>query len=327
MKLVDGLGRVHDYLRISLIDKCNLRCTYCMPENPLFLSRDQLMTSAELLELAGIFVQEMGVRKIRLTGGEPLLRPDFREVLVGLAGLEVDLAITTNGILLETYLKDLRAAGIRSLNISLDTLRPDRFWQLTRRQGLETVRTNIDRALDQGFRVKVNAVAMKGINEDEILDFVAWTREVPVHVRFIEFMPFDGNRWEWNKVLSYQEMLDTIQAQFEVEKLEDGAHSTSKAYRVPGHKGTFAVISTVTDAFCRGCNRLRLTAEGKLRNCLFAKAETDLLSALRGGQDVRSLITTNLAAKHAQIGGLPEFEDAAALRENLSNRAMVSIGG
>ena len=325
--LKDKYGRIHDYLRISLVDKCNLRCTYCMPENIRFLPSHRLMTADELLSISEVFIEQLGVKKIRVTGGEPLLRKDAYEIIERLGRLPVELAITTNGILLHEFLDLFEEIGLRSINISLDTFRKDRFLELTRRDQYDQVMENIGRAQDRGFRVKLNMVVMKGINDDELIDFVERTREARIHVRFIEFMPFDGNQWHWEKVFSYQEMLDRISEKYSIDKLNDAPHSTSKAHQVKGFKGTFAVISSVTHPFCSTCNRIRLTAEGKLRNCLFSTKETDLLTPFRAGEEILPFIEKSILDKHFQLGGLPDFQDREALLDNLSDRSMVKIGG
>ena len=209
----------------------------------------------------------------------------------------------------------------------MDTLKEDRFLAIARRPGFQTVLDNIDLALARGFRVKVNVVAMRGVNQDEVLDFVNWTKDKDLHIRFIEFMPFDGNQWNWDKVLSYKEILKIVSSELPIHKLKDAPNSTAKAYQVEGYQGTFSVISTITEAFCSSCNRIRLTAEGKLRNCLFARAETDLLSAMRKGEDIQPLITAAIWDKHKSLGGLPEFQDEEGIAKALSSRAMVKIGG
>ncbi len=324
--LVDPFGRVHDYLRISLVDKCNLRCTYCMPENIRFLPQAQLMQADELLKIAETFVQ-FGVKKIRLTGGEPLLRKDAHQIIRELGKLPIDLAITTNGILLDEFLDVFEEVGLRSINISLDTLDREQFMAITRRDLFEKVMANIQLALDRGFRIKLNMVVMRDINTAELPAFVEMGRHKDLHLRFIEFMPFDGNEWNWEKVFGYDEIIDLLGAQFDFDKLNDKPNSTSRGFKVSGFKGTFAVISTVTKPFCESCNRLRLTAEGKMRNCLFARGEGDLLKALREGDDIAPLIIENLGAKAAKLGGLPAFQDTEALHAQLSSRAMVKIGG
>ncbi|HRD53204.1 MAG TPA: GTP 3',8-cyclase MoaA [Flavobacteriales bacterium] len=327
--LTDGHGRTHRSLRISIVDKCDLRCTYCMPEDQQFLKREDLMTREEIQHIARLFVVRYGVNKVRLTGGEPLVRPDAVGIVRDMVQLGIPVGLTTNALTLHKHLEGLIDAGLKSINISLDTFDADRFKKITRRDGFNTVHANILLALQHGLRVKVNMVVMRGVNDDEILRFVELTRGHPVHVRFIEFMPFAGNHWGRERVYTYAEMLGHIGSVHSFEKLDDDPHSTAKAYRVPGWKGTFAVISTVTEPFCSSCDRMRITAEGKMRNCLFAREETDLLSALRRGEDITSLIEANVLAKHAMLGGLPLFkpEKQEEVLHDLSARPMVSIGG
>lgn len=325
--IVDQFNRVHDYLRISLTDNCNFRCFYCMPEEEYdFAPASRLMQAHEVETLSKIFV-DLGVKKIRLTGGEPLVRKDAADIILALSKLPVTLTFTTNGSRLHEFLPVLQQAGIKSLNVSLDTLQADKFQVITRRDQFKRVYDNIHLLLDNGIRAKVNVVVMKGFNENEINDFVAWTKDTPVHVRFIEFMPFQGNRWTSNKVLTWQQMLQIIDGQYSYIRLKDEANDTAKKYIVPGHAGTFAVISTMSAPFCSTCNRMRLTADGKMKNCLFSKEETDLLSALRNGQDVIPLIRQSIHAKAKELGGqfTADFEhiEAAAIQ----NRSMITIGG
>ena len=323
----DQFGRVHNYLRLSLTDRCNLHCSYCMPDVPVFLPNYQLLTEEEIFKIAEIFVKDLGVRKIRLTGGEPLARKNAGAIIESLSQLPVELAITTNGVLLDRFFPILKKAGLTSVNVSLDALMPDNFKAITKSDLFYKVFENINRALAEGFHLKINAVIKRGMNDHEIIDFVAWTRNTPVHIRFIEFMPFNGNQWLGDKVVSYKEMLDKIKAVFPVEKLEDDTHSTAKSYRVAGFQGTFAVISTMTEPFCDTCNRIRLTADGKLRNCLFSKDEIDILSAFRKGEDIRSLIQKCIAQKYAERGGLGAFENEASQAGFARGRCMTSIGG
>lgn len=327
--LTDKHQRTHRSLRLSIVDKCNLRCSYCMPEDQQFLKRDELMTREEIGTITRLFVERYGITKIRLTGGEPLLRPDVVDIVRDMAQLPVTLGLTSNAITLHKHLDGLVAAGLTSINISLDTFDAERFKTIARRDGFDTVWHNIQLAIDRGLHVKVNMVVMRGVNDDELLRFVELTRERAMHVRFIEFMPFAGNGWGRERVYTYGEMLGRIGSVHSIEKLSDDPHSTAKAYRVPGWKGTFAVISTVTEPFCGSCDRLRITAEGKMRNCLFSREETDLLSALRRGEDIAPLIEANVLAKHAMLGGLPQFkpESQEEVLHDLSDRPMVSIGG
>jgi cyclic pyranopterin phosphate synthase len=209
----------------------------------------------------------------------------------------------------------------------LDTLQPDKFQLVTRRDQFGTVYNNIELMIRKNFHVKVNVVVMKGLNEGEINDFIEWTKFTPVHIRFIEFMPFTGNKWTSNKVFTWPEILQVIESKYVVERLQDDKHDTAKGYKVPGHAGTFAVISTMTSPFCSGCNRMRLTADGKMKNCLFSDKETDLLSALRNGEDVVPLIYKNVLAKEKELGGqfTTDFEHLHA--EDIHNRSMITIGG
>ncbi|MBK9175136.1 MAG: GTP 3',8-cyclase MoaA [Flavobacteriales bacterium] len=327
--LIDRHGRTHRSLRISIVDKCDLRCTYCMPEDQHFLRREELMTRQEIATIARLFVGRYGITKIRITGGEPLVRPDAVDIVRDIAALPVKLGLTTNALSLHKHLDGLISAGLKGVNISLDTFDAERFRTISRRDGFNQVHANILLALQKGLRVKVNMVVMRGVNDDELLRFVELTREHPIHVRFIEFMPFAGNHWGRDCVYTYAEMLGHIGSVHSFEKLSDDPHSTAKAYRVPGWPGTFAVIGTVTEPFCGNCDRLRLTAEGKMRNCLFSREETDLLSALRRGEDIAPLIEANVLAKHAMLGGLPQFkpEKEEEVPHDLSERPMVSIGG
>ena len=323
----DTYNRIHNYLRISLTDNCNLRCFYCMPEEDYdFTPASRLMQASEIEALAKIFVAE-GVNKIRLTGGEPLIRKDAARIICSLAKLPVQLTLTTNGTRLHQFVNVLEEANIRSLNISLDTLQPDKYLLVTRRDQFKKVWENIQLLLKKDFHVKVNMVVMKGFNENEINDFIAWTKDVPVHVRFIEFMPFSGNRWTSNKVVTLQQILDTVSGKYDFVPLQGEKHDTAKKFTVIGHAGTFAVISTMTSHFCGDCNRMRLTADGKLKNCLFSKGETDLLTPFRNGEDVKPLIYQNLLAKALQLGGQfpTEFENIHA--EDIQNRSMITIGG
>jgi len=323
----DAFGRKHDYLRISLTDKCNFRCFYCMPDEMVnFYPNDKLMSADELLNIAKTFVS-LGVKKIRLTGGEPLIRKDAREIISRLSNLPIELAITSNGFLLDEYLELFQEVGLNSVNISLDTLDEERFFSITKRDYLKKVLSNIKLFIDKGFRIKVNVVALKGVNLHEIKDFVEWTKNEKVHVRFIEFMPFNGNSWDFSKIVSYKEILKIVDDNFEYARIRDAKNDTAKNFQIKDGKGTFAVISSVTDSFCGTCNRIRLTADGKIKNCLFSNSELDLLSAFRNGKDIENMIFENIEAKHAERGGLPEFEDIKKEEDFGKGRCMFAIGG
>ncbi|WP_026966097.1 GTP 3',8-cyclase MoaA [Algoriphagus terrigena] len=325
--LQDTFGRVHDYLRISLTDNCNFRCTYCMPvEEMQWMPSSKLMSKEEILKMAEVFVG-LGVNKIRLTGGEPLVRKEFPEILQGIAKLPVEATITTNGVLIHKHLEGLKAAGVRSVNVSLDTLNREKFQKLTRRDQFDQVWENILLLLEEGFRVKINAVALHGMIEEEICDFVRATEKLPIHVRFIEFMPFAGNHWSSKQVVTAKQMLDLVTAEYSVEKLVDEKHDTAKKYQVPGFAGTFAFITTMSEHFCGDCNRLRLTADGRIKNCLFGKEELDLLGAMRAGQDVIPLIKTSVTRKHSALGGQFTADYLQADPDKIDNRSMITIGG
>jgi cyclic pyranopterin phosphate synthase len=298
-----------------------------MPEDPNFMHNSKLMTANEITKLAKLFVDTYGIKKVRLTGGEPLARADLSNILSELSKLDIELSLTTNGILLDKYFESIISAGIKSINISLDTLKSDRFKMLTRRDTFERVWKNIIKATESFIYIKLNVVAMKGINDDELLDFVRLSRQLPIHIRFIEFMPFSGNKWERAKVITQNEILDIIASEESFEKVKDSKHSTARAYKLNNSKGTFAIISTISNGFCSNCNRIRLTADGKIRNCLFDRGEIDLLRPLRNGEDVCSKIEESIKNKKAQFGGLPNFEKEAQLRAELDKRSMLKIGG
>lgn len=322
----DGFNRVHDYLRISLTDNCNLRCFYCMPEEDYdFTPASRLMQPDEILTIAKQFM-EMGVNKIRLTGGEPLVRKDVGRIIQDLATLPVRLTLTTNGTRLHQFADLLKDAGLTSLNISLDTLDQDRFLLLTRRNQFSQVMENIQLMVQKGFTVKVNMVVMKGINHEEILNFVAWTKDQPVHVRFIEFMPFSGNHWKEERVFTWQQMMEQISLQYDLMPIEKANHDTARQYKIMGHAGSIAVIATMSAPFCSDCNRMRLTADGKMKNCLFSRTETDLLTPFRRGEDIAPLILASIAEKKKALGG--QFTDLEHVdAEQIINRSMITIGG
>lgn len=327
--IVDAFGRIHDYLRISLTEKCNLRCVYCMPEEGVSLKENsKYMNKNELLLLAENFVQ-LGVKKIRLTGGEPLVRKDVADIIQELSKLPVELAITTNGILVDNHLDTLLLSGVKSINVSLDTLNKERFNQLTRRNYFDKVMSNIDLLIKNNFHVKLNAVLIKGQNDNELIDFIEFTKHSPLHYRFIEFMPFDGNNWNWSKGISYNEIVQkaTLHYGEDLIKIEDKKNDTSKNFKIKGYAGTFAIISSVTNPFCDSCNRIRVTADGKLKNCLFSDSETDLLTSIRKGEDIKGLILESIFNKKKKRGGMNTFSEFSDPLKYGVNRSMVSIGG
>lgn len=325
--LQDSFGRIHDYLRISLTDNCNFRCTYCMPQEEMkWMPSSKLMSPTEIFQIAEIFVSQ-GVKKIRLTGGEPLVRKDFDVILSQLSQLPVELTLTTNGILLDKQLSNLKSAGVKTINISLDSLDREVFKNLTKRDQFDQVWKNILLMLSNDFRVKINAVALHGIIEKEVLAFVKATQNLPLHVRFIEFMPFTGNHWSSQQVVTASELLEIVTEKYQIVKLEDKPHATAKKYKVEGFQGTFAFITTMSQHFCGDCNRMRLTADGKMKNCLFGKEELDLLGTIRAGESILPLIQTSLSRKHAALGGQFSSDYLKADPAKIQNRSMINIGG
>ena len=290
--LVDPYGRTVRDLRISVTDRCNFRCTYCMPQEGMnWLPRDELLTYEEMARVARVCVERFGFDGIRITGGEPTVRAHLPVLIEKLAALRVpgtgdpvDVAMTTNGATLGLLAHDLRVAGLQRINVSCDSLRPDRFEAITRRGQLDRVLDGIRAARDAGFDpVKVNVVTVRGVNEDEVVDFAAFGRETGVQPRFIEFMPLDADgAWSMDQVVPSEEVVAAIDAVFPLEPVVHGPEPAAR-YRYRDGRGEIGVIASVTQPFCGACDRIRITAEGQLRNCLFAVRETDLRTILRGG--------------------------------------------
>ncbi|XP_026303887.1 molybdenum cofactor biosynthesis protein 1 isoform X2 [Piliocolobus tephrosceles] len=333
--LTDSFGRQHSYLRISLTEKCNLRCQYCMPEEGVPLTpKVNLLTTEEILTLARLFVKE-GIDKIRLTGGEPLIRPDVVDIVAQLQRLEGlrTIGVTTNGINLARLLPQLQKAGLSAINISLDTLVPAKFEFIVRRKGFHKVMEGIHKAIELGYNpVKVNCVVMRGLNEDELLDFAALTKGLPLDVRFIEYMPFDGNKWNFKKMVSYKEMLDTIRQQWpELEKLPEEESSTAKAFKIPGFQGQISFITSMSEHFCGTCNRLRITADGNLKVCLFGNSEVSLRDHLRAGASEQELLRIIGAAvgrkkrQHAELFLM--FHDSPPANPSISSWNPLDVQG
>lgn len=318
--IIDKHGRVHNYLRLSLTERCNLRCRYCMPEEGIDLSpKHAVCTYEELLELCDIFIS-LGVNKIRLTGGEPLVRKEVGKIIKELGRRPVELALTTNGFLVDRYISLFKEVGLLNINVSLDTLSPEKFVLITRREDFQKVYDNIMLLIQEGFNVKINMVLMRGINDDEIIHFAELARNLPVTIRFIEFMPFDGNRWSDGKMISAQEIRDIITAEYQLNRGTDALNDTTKHYHIPGFKGKIGIISSMSEHFCGSCNRIRLLSTGKIKNCLFSPDETDLLTPLREGYDIEPLIRNSIYRKKAQHAGMFNL----AKRKN---RSMITIGG
>lgn len=303
--LVDGFGRVHRDLRISVTDRCNFRCTYCMPAEGLdWMAREDLLTYEELTRVARVCVERFGFDGIRLTGGEPTVRANLPALIEQLSKLGVDLSLTTNGTTLTNLAPILVEAGLERINISLDSLRSDRFEEITRRNELDKVLDGIDAAVRAGLApVKINCVVMRGVNDDEIVDFARFGRERGVTVRFIEFMPLDAQgEWTNEQVVTKAEIVAAIGEVFELEPVGERESDPAARWRYVDGGGEFGVIPSVTEAFCESCDRVRLTADGMLRHCLFATRELDLRTLLRSGatdDDIAAAITAEVGAKWA----------------------------
>jgi cyclic pyranopterin phosphate synthase len=286
--LLDGHGRRIGDLRVSVTDRCNFRCQYCMPAEGLpWLERDDVLHFEEIERLVGL-VAAMGVTDVRLTGGEPLVRRDFPRLVGMLAPLVEDLSITTNGYLLERDAEALVHAGATRFNVSIDSLQRDRFFEMTRRDALPRVLRGLEvlASFPEAHPIKVNAVAMRGFTEDEVLPFAHFAREHPYEVRFIEFMPLDADHaWTPESVLSGDEIRAIIEQQWALEPVEREPHATARVYRFADGRGSIGFINPVSEPFCGDCNRIRLTADGKLRTCLFSLNETDLRTPMREGAD------------------------------------------
>ncbi len=287
-QLVDGHGRPIGDLRVSVTDRCNFRCQYCMPAEGLpWLAREELLTYEELARVVGLLAS-MGVHDVRLTGGEPLVRRELWHLIALLAALEDvhDISLTTNGYLLERQVSELVRAGLRRINVSLDSLAPDRFFALTRRNSLAQVLAGLAaaQAYPQLRPIKVNVVALRDFTEAEVLGFARFARERPYEVRFIEFMPLDADQaWERGRVLPNAEVRAMIDAVYPLEPVARERHATARRWRFADGHGEIGFISPVSEPFCSDCNRIRITAEGMLRTCLFSLHETDLRAPLRAG--------------------------------------------
>jgi GTP 3',8-cyclase len=327
--LIDGYGRVHTNLRISITDRCNIRCFYCMPEEVMqFVPRAELLSYEEIERFVRV-VARLGVNKIRLTGGEPLVRSDVPALVRRLAVVRgiSDLALTTNGILLEDLAADLRAAGLHRLNISLDTLQEETFRKISRRRGLDRVLAGIVAAKQAGFqRIRLNAVSIRGMTEEDIVPLAEFARRHQLELRFIEYMPLDADgRWAMDQVLSGDQVRASIERDvgaLEPVPIADPSQPATD-YRYVDGGGRVGFINPVTHSFCGDCNRLRLTAEGQVRNCLFSTVEWDARAVLRDGgsdEDLAALVRASIAAKKAGHG----IDTVDFIKPQ---RAMYQIGG
>lgn len=303
MRLTDSFGRVHTDLRVSLTDRCSLRCTYCMPAEGLpWLPGAQMLTTAELLRIVRLAV-DCGVDSVRLTGGEPLLRPDLIEVVAGIAAMDVEVSMTTNGLRLPSLAAPLRDAGLRRVNISLDTLDRETFRQLTHRDRLVDTLAGIHAAQVAGLEpVKINAVLLRGVNDQQAPELLRWAIGQGVRLRFIEQMPLDPQHgWRREEMVTADEILALLtSAGFRLTPIDDPGPAPARLWDVNGGLATVGIVASVTRPFCGTCNRLRLTADGQWRNCLFAHTETDLRTSLRAGasdSDIQQLMATGVAEK------------------------------
>lgn len=325
--LIDGFGRVHNYLRIAVTDRCNLRCTYCMPPQGIQVKpRENILRFDEIVRIARV-ASEMGVTKLRLTGGEPLVRRGLPRLIHALAALPrvQSIAMTTNGVLLSRFARVLRTAGLGSVNMSLDSLRPDRFARITLRDHYDRVLDGLHAALEAGFiPMKVNTVVIRGFNDDELPDFVELTRANPIHVRFIEYMPFRDNRWARERLVSYDAMRETLGRHYDLRPVapEDPAQP-AREFQVPGYRGRVGIIASMTRPFCERCSRLRLTAEGALKSCLFHAPESELRDAMRAGITDGELADRIRAAVLEKPAGHAPLDELVAM----DNRVMAEIGG
>lgn len=283
--LTDAHNRVINYVRLAVTDRCNLRCTYCMPEHMQFLQKKEILTYEEIMAV----MQQLaaaGVNKVRITGGEPFLRKDLMLLLAQLAATEGidEISITTNGVLTAPFIPQLKELGIRNINLSLDTLQREKFQQITHRDQFNAVMHTLDNLIEQDMKVKINMVVMGGTNTGELLDFAALTEEKKVSVRFIEEMPFNGQGHAFSGQLwHYQKILDTLSSRYELQKLEDAPHSTSMNYHIPGHAGRIGVIAAYSRTFCGSCNRIRITPTGGFKTCLYGHDVLNVRDLLRNG--------------------------------------------
>ena len=332
MSLIDNFGRVHRDLRVSLTDRCSLRCTYCMPHDfNKWLPAETLLTTQELIKIIEIAVSQ-GITEVRLTGGEPLLRPDIVEIVAQIKSLEdaPELSMTTNGIALAKYAKELAEAGLKRINISLDTLDWERFRRLTFRDRYDDVIEGIAAAKSAGLNpIKINTVLMRGINDDEALPLLKWALKENLNLRFIEQMPLDaGDAWTRKNLVTADEIFNQINSEYELTPVEERGSSPAEEFLVNGGPAKVGIIGSVTRSFCANCDRLRLTSDGQLRNCLFANTETDLRGILRNGRlaefekraDILKAFSTTVKSKLPGHGiNDPEFVKPV--------RPMSAIGG
>jgi molybdenum cofactor biosynthesis protein A len=327
MPIIDQHNRPINYLRLAVTDRCNLRCSYCMPEHGMkFLNKAAILSFEEMLRVVGILANN-GVNKVRITGGEPFVRNNLMDFLWKLSETDGinEIALTTNGVLTSPYLADLKALGIKTINLSLDTLDKNRFLQITKRDEYEAVINSLYQMIELGFEVKINAVIMEGQNTDDILPLTEFTKNNPVSVRFIEEMPFNGhgsNRpvLHWD----YLQILHEIKGQYpDIQKVKDSPFSTSYNYQIPNHLGSVGIIAAYSRTFCGTCNRIRLTAQGELKTCLYQHKGINIKNLLRSG-------ATDSTIEEALIAAIKARPKDGFEAENLGpviKESMSAIGG
>lgn len=327
--LTDQFGRNINYLRLAIVDRCNLRCTYCMPEQGLtWIKQKELMTDEEMLRICSIFT-EMGIDKIRITGGEPFIRKNSIELIQNISQLNglTDLSITTNGLLTEQYIPQLKKYGIKSINLSLDTLNNDRFFRITRRNSFDKVMKTLDSLLQHHIKVKINTVVMEGENIEDIIPLVTLTKDLPVDVRFIEEMPFNGGTHAISLKWNFVQILNHIKSCFpEIQKIEDPKNSTSYNYNIPGFNGNIGIIAAYTRSFCGTCNRLRLTPTGILKTCLYEGNGVNLKDEIRMGktdEELKNIIINSVQSKPKDGWDA----EKSSLTTSQNHQSMATIGG
>lgn len=322
--LQDAHNRTISYVRLAVTDRCNLRCSYCMPEHMQFLQREALLSYEEIVQLMQALAGA-GVNKVRITGGEPFLRKDLPlllEQLVRITGIDA-VSITTNGVLTQPYIPLLRQLGIRHINLSLDTLQPGRFLQITRRNQFSAVMGTLESLLQHNMEVKLNTVVMDGVNTDELVDFAALTRDHPLTVRFIEEMPFNGQNNSFSGLQwHYGKILDTLRGHYTLLKMHDSPHATALNYQIPQHKGHIGVIPAYSRTFCGSCNRIRITPTGGLRTCLYGQDVLNVRDLLRSGAGKDRLLQQVQEAVQGRAANGIEAE-----RQNRKLESMSLIGG
>lgn len=323
--LIDNHGRNINYLRLAVTDRCNLRCFYCMPEHGIdWLSRTDLMSYEEMLRITTLLVHH-GISKIRITGGEPFVRKDIMTFIAALSQLSNlnELTLTTNGVLTAPHIPELKKYGVKSVNLSLDTLNRERFFAITRRDELPAVMHTLQQLLSNGIVVKLNAVVMDGKNTQDILSLVALTKDMPISVRFIEEMPFNGSGNAATSITwDYLKILETIKQSYPlINKLPDPPYSTSYNYQIPGHKGKVGIIAAYTRSFCGTCNRIRITPQGMLKTCLYDGGVLNIRDLIRNGNTDQQIMTQITNAIHHRA------KDGHEAEKNSAHESMAAIGG